>query len=76
MKIQEGLVFDSSCGEIVGYVDVGDINNKITSLEQRLNSADDPIVADHMLAIMVRGIFIKLDFTLGSFPTKGKLLHV
>ena len=33
MKVREDLVFDKN-GEVVGYVDIGDINNKLRELER------------------------------------------
>ena len=67
MKIREDLVFSSS-GEIIGFVDVEDMNNKLKKLEA---SCETELVADHMLALMVRGIFIKLDYEFAQFPTRG-----
>lgn len=33
MKVREDLVFDRN-GEVIGYVDVGDINNQLKKLEK------------------------------------------
>ena len=33
MKVREDLVFDRN-GEVIGYVDVGDINNRLRKLEK------------------------------------------
>ena len=75
MKVQEGLVFDASTGDVIGFVDVGDIANKIKLLERSVSGYDDEAesaeVADHMLTVMVRGIFFHINFPLGSFATKG-----
>lgn len=74
MKVQEGLVFYASTGDVIGFIDVGEINNKIKLLERNVSACDDgPGIADHMLTVMVRGIFFHINFPLGSFATKGMI---
>ena len=34
MKVKEGLVFDKHTCELVGFTDIGDINNDLNHLEQ------------------------------------------
>lgn len=34
VKIKEGLVFNKHTGQIIGFVDLGDVTNKIQDLEQ------------------------------------------
>lgn len=70
MKIREGLVFDNATGNIIGYVDTGDINKKLKSFEEQLKGEEsDQEIATHMLTVCVRGIFFKLDYPLGQFST-------
>ena len=70
MKIHEDLVFDRN-GKIIGSVDVGDFNNKIRSFEQRCKNSNNNEIATHMLTLMIRGIFIRLNFPYAQFPTSG-----
>ena len=70
MKIHEDLVFDRS-GEVIGYTDTGDINNKLRSLEHRCKGVEQDEIATHMLTLMVTGMFIKLQFPYAQFPTTG-----
>uniref|UniRef100_A0A1X7TG45 Uncharacterized protein n=1 Tax=Amphimedon queenslandica TaxID=400682 RepID=A0A1X7TG45_AMPQE len=71
MKIREGLVFDNVTGNMIGYVDTGNMNNMLKSFEASVKGEDEPKqdVATHMLAVCVRGIFVKLDYPLGQFAT-------
>lgn len=39
VKIKEGLVFNKYTGQIIGFTDLGEVNNKIAELEQ---STDKP----------------------------------
>ena len=64
-------MFDKS-GEIVGFVDTGDFNNKLRRLERQCNGEETDEIATHMLTLMVRGVFIKLEFAYAQFPTDGK----
>lgn len=40
MKIREDLVFDRS-GDVIGFVNVGDITNKIRALEAQCNGESE-----------------------------------
>ena len=43
-------------------------------LRRMKESCEEEEVADHMLALMVRGIFVKFDFEFAQFPTRGIIL--
>ena len=76
MRIREGIVFKND-GTVVGFVNVGDIDNLLKSLEMTCKengSKDGEIVADHMFTLMVHGICMNLSFPLASFPTKSTSL--
>ena len=36
MKIQEGFVFDSASGHMIGFVDMGDLNSMLQSFEANM----------------------------------------
>ena len=77
MKIQESLVFDSKSGNIIGYVDVGDMNMQLKNFEANLEEkAQEKEVATHMLMLYVRGIFTKMEYPLAQFPTTGTYLDI
>ena len=75
MKVKEGLVYNKTSGEIVGFTDIGDINQQLLRLEQE---SDHPPVAKHILVLMVRGLMFKLEFPYAHFGTRsitGDLIH-
>ena len=82
MKIKEDLVYDKTGHHVLGFVNLGSINDQLQALEEKTTSlTDKPAteLATHMLTLMVRGIFFKLEFPYASFPTQGILtliLHV
>ncbi len=65
MKVQSGLVFDKSTGELIGYVDLGDPDINYATLEKQDQ------IATHALVLMVKGICSKLQFVLGYFATSS-----
>lgn len=77
MKIREDLVFNKHSCELIGFVNLGEINNLLTKFERQCKkeqantiiTQDD--VATHMLTFMIRGIFTKLEFPYAQFSTKG-----
>ena len=72
MKIHEDLVFDKHGHDLLGFVNLGAVNEQLQELEKEAQAAKPhENLATHMLTVMVRGIFVKLEFPYASFPTKG-----
>ena len=83
MYIREGLVFDKHSGALIGFEDLGDVNNLLAEYEQQHESSDDSFsqrpIAKCMLVFMIRGLFSNLKFVYAQFPatsTKGHQLFV
>ena len=75
MKVKEGLVYNKLSGEIVGFTNLGDVNDQLLRLEQ---GDEHPPVAKYILVLMVRGVMFKLEFPYAHFGTRGvtgELLH-
>ena len=68
MKVKEGLVYNKTSGEIVGFINIGDINQQLLRLEQE---DDHPPIAKQVLVIMVRGLMFKLEFPYAHFGTQS-----
>ena len=68
MKIKEGLVFNKYSGKIIGFIELGSINNDLLRLEQE---GEHPDLAKYILALMVRGTLCQLEFPYAHFGTKG-----
>ena len=76
MYVKEGLVFDKASGSLIGYQDLGDVNNIIHDAETRFKSPGDSHrpLAKVMLVFMIRGLFTSLKYPYAQFPaasTKG-----
>ena len=72
MKIHEDLVFDKHGRHLMGFVNLGCVNDQLQELEKK-SQTNQPHehLATHVLTVMVRGIFMKLEFPYASFPTQG-----
>lgn len=46
-------------------------NNKLRDFEQHCKGKKTDEIATHMLMLMIRGIFIKMQFPHAQFPTRG-----
>ena len=73
LHIKEELIYDKHSGQLIGFVNLGKINNHLARFEQSLFDDDHPTVnnpplAKSMLAFMVRGLFTKLKFVYAQFP--------
>ena len=62
VRIREGIVYDKHNSKIVGFVDLGDVNNTLLSFERSSDEKSHLPVAKHILMFMVRGIFLKARF--------------
>lgn len=72
MKVKEHLVYNKYTGEVVGFTNLGNINDELLQLERVcLGDEEHPPIATHLLVLMVRGIFFKLDFPYAHFATEG-----
>lgn len=61
MKIQEDLVYDKTGQRLHGFVNLGDINSDIQSLETAV-----PVAI--LLTVMVRGIFLNSNSRMQTSP--------
>ena len=62
-------LYTNSVGSITGFVQLGDINSHLASLERQLDDDQLPEqLANSMLVIFVRGLFSKLNFAYAQFP--------
>lgn len=61
VKIKSGLVFSKSSGNLIGFVNLGDVNDEITEFEASCKhdislKKASPILATHMFVVMLRAI--------------------
>ncbi|XP_066926644.1 uncharacterized protein [Clytia hemisphaerica] len=81
MKISAGLVYNKHTGRIVGFTDLGEINNELKDFEVSVNeeSTVRP-TATHVLTLMVRGIDFRLNYPIAYFAGAGvkayELYHI
>ena len=73
MKVKSNLVYSSSTGKLIGFVELGSINDEIHNLEKSCSDEENKEndIATHILAFMVRGIFTNLQFAFAFFPCTG-----
>ena len=68
VHIKEGLVYDKHQGSLIGFSNLGEINNHLLKLENALNGEDMPQqLASSMIVLMIRGLFQKLNFPYAQF---------
>ena len=65
MKIQENLVWSKHTGDLIGFVDLGDVNLNYATL-QETNA-----IASHVLVFLLRSVVNPFKFNLANFATKN-----
>lgn len=72
MYIKEGLLYNKHSGALVGFEDLGDINNLIAKFEfQAESESPRRPLAKCMLTFMVRGLFTSIKFVYAQFPASS-----
>lgn len=71
MKVKEGLVFNKYSSEILGFTNLGDINDDLLRIE---NEGEYSAIAKHVLVLMVRGIMFKLNIPYAHFWSRDATL--
>ena len=65
-------MYDKHGADVVGFVELGAVNDQLDRFERESSDTLKPIaVANHILAIMIRGSFLHLRFPYAHFPTRG-----
>ena len=65
MKIKEGIVYNKATGSVIGFTNIGDINNDLLKLEE----GEENHLAKQVLVLMVRGTMFSLTFPYAHFGT-------
>ena len=72
VHIKEGLVYDKHQGSLIGFSNLGEINNHLLKLESALDGEDMPQqLASSMVVLMIRGLFQKLNFPYAQFAVSN-----
>ena len=65
-------MYDKHTGQIIGFTSLGEVNDTLSKMEERCREeVHHPPVSNHILVLMVRGIFFKLEFPYAHFGTLG-----
>jgi len=68
IHIKNELVYDKHNGGLIGFVNLGDTNNRLLEFENALHNDNNEFpLATLMLVFMVRGLFCKLNFPYTQF---------
>ena len=74
IKIKSGLVFRRSTGKLVGFTEMGELNEELRVLQDNLDvskSSDERDFAKYVNVFMVRGIFSNLCYPFGYHASTG-----
>lgn len=65
-------MYDKHSGRLGGFVNLGEINNHLLQFEQSLNNEEaEPVLANSVIAFMIKGLFTNLRFLMLSFHHWG-----
>ena len=69
MQYREDLVYEKHTGNIIGYTDLGEVNNHLLTFQRMVESdvSKPPQPAKSMLTFMVKGLFTGLKYPYAQF---------
>ena len=70
VHIKHDLVYDKHEGCLIGFVNLGEVNNQLIEFEKALagdQEGTQPKLASTMLVLMVRGLFCRLNYPYAQF---------
>ena len=75
VQIKDNLVYDKHSFRMIGFIDIGEVNNELLKFEQACEgkpaTSDLQLhVAKYMLVFMVRGLFTDHKFPFAQFATR------
>ncbi len=70
MHIRQDLVYEKHSGALIGFANLGEVNNHLVAFERSMSSEESSLVplAKTMMTFMVRGLFTSLHFPYAQFP--------
>ncbi len=70
MHIREDLIYEKHSGALIGFANLGEVNNHLLAFERTMSSdQSSPLpLAKSMMTFMVRGLFTSLHFPYAQFP--------
>lgn len=73
MKVKSDLVYSRATGKLIGFTDMGDINEEVRKLQGECGdeSPEKREMTRYVNVFMVRGIFTKLVYPFGYFGSPG-----
>ena len=73
MKIKSNLVFHKATGKLIGFTELGSLNDEFASFKREVNQEDalERDMATHVIVFMVRGIVTPLVYPFGYFASCG-----
>lgn len=76
MKVRKGLVFNKHTGAMIGFVDLGKINQELDQLTRSIDSCaknippSDQQAAEHKFVLMIHPVFKPFfSFPVAQYPT-------
>ena len=71
--IKNDLVYDKHDGSLIGFVNIGNINNQILEFKTMMKSGGgSPSLASTMMMFMVRGLLHKFDYPYTQFASGSR----
>ena len=73
IKIKSGLVYSKSTGCIVGFTELGDINEELNEFERTFqnSSTRSKELATYVICFMARGLLKRFSYPVGYFSSRG-----
>ena len=71
MSIKSGIVYSRNTGKLVGFTELGDINDELDVFERQYKGTDTKDIATSVLCLMARGLFKHVNYPIAYYTSCG-----
>ena len=72
MKIKSGLVYNRHNGKLIGFTELGNINNELEEFKNKIEGdIEHKPLATHIITFMVKGLASSLAYPIAYYPSQG-----
>ena len=75
MRLKSGLVFSKATGKLVGFCDMGNVNDELNKFDKYFKGSAEAELATHVLAFMARGLFKHFNYPVAYYASVGFSSH-
>ena len=75
MRIKSGLVFSKATGKLVGFCDLGNVNDELNKFDKYFKGSAEAEMATHVLTLVALGLLKHLNYPVAYYASVSFSSH-